>query len=82
MRYNELKKSLPGIKPKILSLRLKEMQTANLIVKKVDDTKSVYTLTSSSKDFIFIIKDIKKWALKWNLRRKICIDTTCEDCDL
>src|SRR3989344_8618007 len=68
-RYSELKKSLPGITPKILSLRLKELEKESLIKKAIDNShipiKCEYSLTESGKDFIKIIKEIKSWSLKW-----------------
>ena len=86
MRYSRLKESLPGITPKILSSRLKELEKEGLISKKVKtDTFPVsceYSLTKSGGDFIRIIKDMKKWALKWKFENKTCKSTDCEHCNL
>ncbi len=85
-RYSELKKSLPGITPKILSLRLKELEKEKLIQKKIDNSiipiKCEYTLTNSGKDFIKIIENIKKWALKWKKYNKSCSSIDCKECEL
>ena len=85
-RYSELKKRLPGITPKILSVRLKELENEKLITKKIDAThfpiKCEYTLTPSSSDFVDIIKDIKKWGLKWKVNNKVCKSIDCKKCKL
>jgi len=66
-RYSELKSSLLNITPKILSTRLRELEKQGLITKYIDTNgfpiKCEYILTDSGKDFIRIIKDIKKWSL-------------------
>lgn len=83
-RYFELKKRVPGITPKMLSLRLKELEKEALIKKTVDSSefpvKSTYTLTDSGKDFIKIIKGIKKWTLRWKLENRLCKNADCGKC--
>jgi DNA-binding HxlR family transcriptional regulator len=83
-RYSELKKSLPDITPKMLSLRLKELEKEGLVKKIVDASefpvKSSYSLTNSGKDFIKIIKGIKKWALRWKLKNRLCENADCGKC--
>ena len=84
-RYNELKHSIPPITPKILSTRLKDLEKEGVIKKTVDASsfpiKSFYQLTKSGKDFIVIIRDIKKWALKYQIKNKDCENTKCDLCD-
>jgi len=83
-RYSEIKKGLDGITPKILSARLKELEKEKMIIKKIDTSsfpiRCDYFLTESGKDFIKIIKDMKKWALKWKIKNKECEGTNCKDC--
>jgi len=85
-RYSKLKQGLPEITPKILSTRLKELEKNKLISKKIDTSefpiKCEYSLTKSGEDFIKIIKDIKKWALKWKIKNKVCADSDCSECEL
>lgn len=85
-RYSEIKKGLQNITPKILSVRLKELEKEGLVVKKIDVTsfpiKCEYSLTDSGKDFIKIIKDMKKWALRWKIKNKVCELTNCLECKL
>lgn len=85
-RYSELKKNLPEITPKVLSARLKELVRQELVKKEIDSSevpiKSFYYLTSSGKDFINIIKSIKKWALKWKINNNLCKNTFCRNCSI
>lgn len=81
-----LKSALPEITPKILSARLKELAKEEMISRRVDAStapiKTEYALTQSGEDFVGIIKDMKKWALKWKFRNKVCSGTDCENCKL
>ena len=83
-RYNELKSSLPGITPKLLSMRLKELADEGMIRKNVDGKsfpiKSEYSLTPAGDEFINTIKGMKKWALKWKYDNKFCEAQDCEEC--
>jgi DNA-binding HxlR family transcriptional regulator len=85
-RFSELKSCLGGITQKVLSARLKELQTEGLIENRVDDTsfpvKSEYTLTNSGLEIINIIKDMKRWALKWKITNIECKCQDCSDCVL
>ena len=85
-RYSELKKNILNITPKILSLRLKELEKEGLIVKKVDSQtfpiKCEYSLTKSGEEFIDVIQEMKKWALKWKVKNKVCKSRDCGSCKL
>lgn len=84
-RYSEIKKSIPGITPKILSLRLKELESEGMISKKVDKSvmpiKSEYSLTRRGVEFVKIIKSMKKWALEWKFKNKVCDGQDCRHCE-
>ena len=85
-RFSQIKKNLDNITPKILSMRLKELERENLIEKRVNAAefpiKSEYRLTEAGKDFISVIKKIKKWSLKWKKNSKTCEETDCKDCEV
>ena len=85
-RYSEIKKGLKEITPKVFSLRLKELEKEGLISKKIDASsfpvKCEYSLTNSGEDFIRIIQDIKKWALKWKVKNIVCEKADCRNCTL
>lgn len=85
-RFSQIKKDLDNITPKLLSIRLKELEREKLIVKRVSikrfPIKSEYRLTESGEDFINVIKNIKKWSLKWKKKNKKCDEKDCKDCEL
>ena len=83
-RYNELKKKLPEITPKMLSGRLKELEKEGLIEKRIDTSsfpiKCLYSLTNSGEAFIEIIKEMKSWSLKYVSKNKHCKTHDCKEC--
>lgn len=85
-RYSEIKSSITGITPKILSARLKELEAYNMITKRVDaetfPVRCEYELTESGREFIRIIKSMKSWALKWNISNRRCAASDCKSCKL
>lgn len=84
-RYNQIKKCVFGITPKMLSSRLKELNEEGLIKKRVNENfvpvTSEYSLTKGGEEFIDVIKNMKKWSLKWKFRNKNCVNTDCNDCE-
>lgn len=84
-RFSELKNSLPDITSKILSIRLKELEKQGLIYKKIHTAhvpvKCEYSLTKRGKEFVEIIKQIKKWALKWYIDNPVCEHLNCTNCE-
>ncbi|MDD1712681.1 MAG: helix-turn-helix transcriptional regulator, partial [Methanoregulaceae archaeon] len=75
-RFSELRDALDGITPKVLSERLKELEDQEIITRHVDATafpvRSEYALTESGLEIIGIIRDIKRWALKWKVENITC----------
>lgn len=84
--FNELKRRLGGVTPKILSARLIELEREGLIVKQTDDSSlpavSRYYLTESGEEFIKVIQEIKKWGSKWKFSNNECDRSVCKYCDL
>ncbi len=85
-RYSEIKRGLDGITPKVLSLRLKELERDGMVKRKIDartfPVKSEYSLTERGEDFVRIIKDIKAWALRWKVSNQVCETVNCKQCEL
>jgi DNA-binding HxlR family transcriptional regulator len=65
---------------------LKELEDLGIITKKMDVSrfplKCEYSLTDSRKDFIFIIKEIKHWALTWKVDNELCEHLDSKGSDL
>ena len=85
-RFTELRDALQGITPKVLSERLKELEEEEIITRHVDSSafpvRTEYTLTESGLEIIGIIRDIKRWALKWKIENIACGDQDCKICVL
>ena len=83
-RYSHLKRQIPPITAKVLSLRLKELENAGLLSHTIDadptPVRSFYSLTPAGKAFIKIIKDIKSWTLEYQEDNEHCQATQCQDC--
>lgn len=64
LRYGELKRAVVGITPKMLTQTLKELEADELISRKVYlevPPKVEYTLTSTGKELIPVIKQMRAW---------------------
>lgn len=67
-RFGELRKSLTGVSPKTLSVRLKELEEKNVIKRTAYPTVPPtveYTLTEKGNSLRPIIKAMKLWGSKW-----------------
>jgi DNA-binding HxlR family transcriptional regulator len=80
-RFSELKSCLAGITPKVLSARLKVLEEEGLVENRFDGSsfpvKSEYSLTESGLEIVEIVKEMKRWALKWKITN---IECSCQDC--
>lgn len=85
-RYSELKRDLPGITPKMLSTRLKELEDEGLIKNVVDSSsfpvRSDYFLTPAGWALIDVVRGLKDWALTWKIDNEACGLQDCADCHL
>ncbi|MDG6228640.1 MAG: helix-turn-helix domain-containing protein [Candidatus Thermoplasmatota archaeon] len=85
-RYTEIKNKLQDVTPKVLSERLKELESEGLIIRNIDTSqfpvKVEYGLTESGLDFIPVISMMKSWALKWKPHNRLCESVDCRNCEL
>lgn len=84
--FNELKKKVSGITPKVLTIRLKELEEDGIVNKRIDDSvipvRCQYSLTDSGRELIEVVHDIKMWGLKWKFENEECFNTQCKHCIL
>ncbi len=67
-RFGELRKSLAGVSPKTLSVRLKELQEKYVVKRTAYPTippTVEYSLTEKGMSLMPIIKAMKLWGAKW-----------------
>ncbi|MFL6358440.1 MAG: winged helix-turn-helix transcriptional regulator [Nitrososphaeraceae archaeon] len=68
IRFNELKRALPGISSTVLSDRLLELEREGLISKKIYaeiPPKVEYRMTPQARDLEIIMTNLEKWANRW-----------------
>jgi len=85
-RFSELRDAMREITPKVLSERLKDLETEGLVAKRVDASsfpiRSEYRLTEAGEELVEATKHIKNWALKWKISNEICLLQDCRSCKL
>tara|TARA_R110002153_G_C13125651_1_gene479316 strand:+ start:204 stop:542 length:339 start_codon:yes stop_codon:yes gene_type:complete len=65
LRYGELKRAIVGITPKMLTQTLKELESDELVSRKVYlevPPKVEYSLTKTGKELIPLIRQLRSWA--------------------
>ncbi len=68
IRFNELKRSMPGISSTVLSERLLELEREGLVTKKIYPEvppRVEYSMTVQARELEVIIKELARWANKW-----------------
>jgi DNA-binding HxlR family transcriptional regulator len=63
--FNQILKSIPSLNPRILSMRLKNLEANKLITKSLvlgTPVKTEYALTPKAEELIEIIDKLKSWA--------------------
>ena len=69
LKFSEIEKFIPGLSSRLLTERLKDLETQNLIVKHVyvtDSIKISYELTRKGFDLANSFKQLEEWSQKWN----------------
>ena len=72
VRFNELKRLMPGISSTVLANRLLEMEREGLISKKIYPEippKVEYRLTARARELGVILKELGRWAQRWKSPR-------------
>lgn len=83
MGFNELKRALEDITPRMLSMRLEDLKKHGLVQSNriEESNKKEYKLTKPGRDLIKPINQIKEWSLKWLYPEEECYKD-CKDCYL
>ncbi|WP_100401814.1 winged helix-turn-helix transcriptional regulator [Bacillus sp. FJAT-42315] len=69
-RFGELEKSLQGISPRTLSIRLKELENEGIIKRAIYSTippHVEYSLTEKGQDLRPIFDEMKNWGNTWDI---------------
>lgn len=68
IRFNELKRLLPGISSTVLAERLLDLDREGLISKQIYPEippRVEYRLTTRAKELETVLKDLNRWCLRW-----------------
>jgi DNA-binding HxlR family transcriptional regulator len=69
MRFADLKRAVPGLSDRLLSQRLRELETAGLMSRTVEDglpVKVTYELTEKGLALKPSIQTLREWACDWH----------------
>jgi DNA-binding HxlR family transcriptional regulator len=69
MRFADLRRAIPGLSDRLLSRRLRELETVGLITRTVEDglpVKVSYDLTEKGRSLRPAIQMLRDWACDWH----------------
>lgn len=69
MRFADLKRAVPGLSDRLLSRRLRELEAAGMITRRVEDdlpVKVTYELTEKGRSLRPAIQMLREWACDWH----------------
>jgi DNA-binding HxlR family transcriptional regulator len=75
VRFNELKRLIPGISQRILTLQLRELEADGIVKRTVDDTvppRVEYFLTEQGNELSSIINSLRVWGQKYQSKSEYC----------
>lgn len=64
-RFNELQRGLPQMSPTLLSLRLRQLESIDVIERKRDAGANLYVLTKAGEDLRGVIETMGVWGHRW-----------------
>jgi DNA-binding HxlR family transcriptional regulator len=72
-RFSDLLRNNPGLTPRVLSRRLKEMRIERLIVRSGAGRSITYALTPRGQDAVYVLLAFLKYGLKYHVRAVLTI---------
>jgi DNA-binding HxlR family transcriptional regulator len=64
-RFNEIRRGVPTCSPALLSKRLKELESAGVVVKGTTDGGTNYTLTEAGRELYPLVQALGVWGQRW-----------------
>jgi DNA-binding HxlR family transcriptional regulator len=67
-RFGELGEAIPGVSDRMLSERLKELETEGIVERRVSPSRPVsveYRLTDKGRSLASIVEAVSEWATEW-----------------
>jgi DNA-binding HxlR family transcriptional regulator len=72
VRFNQLRDAVPGITPKLLAERLRELEAAGIVKRRVTSSTPVlveYVLTEKGEALREVVEALHRWADSWISQR-------------
>lgn len=63
--FNEIRRGVPKMSPALLSKRLRTLQRAGIVERRIVDGRSVYELTASGRELSDVVNALAVWGLRW-----------------
>lgn len=64
-RFNEIRRGVPTCSPALLSKRLKELEVAGVVTRRVTDSGPDYALTEAGRELFPLIQGLGVWGQRW-----------------
>jgi DNA-binding HxlR family transcriptional regulator len=83
LSFNQISDELAKTTNKVLSNRLKELESDDIIKRLVVISKPLkveYSLTKKGNDLIHLFNATKEWGMKYNLVPENCLESNCNSC--
>ena len=73
-RFGQILRNNPGLTPRVLARRLRQMQEEGLVERLVTDEKVAYRLTSRGEDAVFILLAFLRYGIRHHLPPQVARD--------
>lgn len=80
--FNEMREHLPGVNPRILSQRLKELENQGLVARRVVSRSPVaveYRLTEKGHAILPVLRSLVQWSVHWAPDKVLAPDHALRD---
>ena len=77
-RFGQILRNNPGLTPRVLARRLRQMQEEGLVERVVTDEKVTYRLTSRGEDAVFILLAFLRYGIRHHLMPQAARDAEAE----
>ena len=77
-RFGQILRNNPGLTPRVLARRLRQMQEEGLVERVVTDEKVTYRLTSRGEDAVFILLAFLRYGIRHHLTPQAARDAEAE----
>ncbi len=77
-RFGQILRNNPGLTPRVLARRLRQMQEEGLVERSVTDEKVAYRLTSQGEDAVFILLAFLRYGIRHHLPPQAARDADAE----